>query len=722
MRKIFLAGLISVTAAALGYDRVVGTSAAYQNVLAAEAPSAPCAATGLPSKKVAGWQVLKVGAGGWITGIDIAPDNTQVIRTDTYGGYIWENGVWRQLLTRTSMPSEVEVAGGIYELRVAPSNSSILYMQATGGLYRSGDKGRSWQRTAFPVTSSEPNSDNRMDGQKMAIHPSDPQMLLAGTQGKGAYLTRDGGATWAKIDTVPPGIQTKDPGLTGIVLGGSRAFIATAGSGVFESIDGAATWKSIAGPAAVNHALLASDGAYLASEQGSGALWRWAGGQWAKVLPDGTGVHALALDPTKPERVALTNDGGSVRISYDHGKTWTEQNHSNKLSSKDIPWLKDSGLYMSSGGLVFDTKVSGRLIQSAGVGVWDVTVPASIAWNTPISWVSRSSGIEQLVTNDIVAPVGGNPVLANWDRPLFNICDPDTYQASYSPPGFNMAWSVDYASTDPSFLVSIINFWGKPEQSGFSRDRGKTWKQFAAVPTSAEGSAGGSIAASTPLNFVWVPGQNRRPAYTLDGGKTWRDITLPGVSDYRLLHSSYYLNRHIVAADRVSPNVFYLYDASETSPGVYQSRDGGVTWSKVFSGQPGEWSYWNAKIEAVPGQAGHLLFSSGPQGTSQVPGALSLMRSTNGGKSWKALPRAKVLHFGFGAPITAGGPAAIYMWGKVNDVRAIWGSDDAGQTWINLGNYPLGSLDSIKVVSGDMARPGRVYVGFGGSGWAYLDR
>jgi hypothetical protein len=754
MRKLFLTILLAVSTMASAYDPVAdtrkimagtvattsvkreyldgkrdgttvfrGALAAYQTVRAAEAPvTIPSAVSGLLAKKDADWKVLKVGAGGWITGIDIAPDGTQVIRTDTYGGYIWDNGAWRQMFTRTSLPSDVALTSGVYELRVAPSNSSIQYAALSDGLYRSADKGRTWQRTAFPITSFDPNSDHRMDGQKMAIDPSNPQVVLAGTQGKGAYLTGDGGATWAKLDAVPPGSLPKDPGLTGIVLSGSRAFIATAGSGVYESADGAATWRSIGGPAAVNHAVLAADGGYVASEQGSSALWRWAQGQWTKVLPDGADVHALAVDPTKPGRLGLSTNGGGISISSDDGKTWTEQNRGNQLTSADIPWLKDSGLYMSSGGLAFDPKVPGRLVQSAGVGVWDVNVPSTITFGTPIIWASRSAGIEQLVTNDIVAPAGGDPVLANWDRALFRISDPDKYPASYSPPGFNMAWSIDYASTDPRFLVSVINYWGKPEQSGFSSDGGKTWKQFAAVPSSAEGSAGGSIAASTPLNFVWVPAQNRRPAYTLDGGKSWNDVNLPGVSDFRMLHYAYHLNRHIVTADRVTPGVFYLYDGSETSPAVYQSRDGGVNWSKVFSGQPGQWSYWNAKMAAVPGQAGHLLFSSGPQGSGAIPDALSMMRSTDGGMSWKALPGVKVLHFGFGAPVTAGGPAAIYMWGMVNDVRGIWGSADGGQNWTNLGSYPLGSLDTIKVVSGDMARPGRVYVGFGGSGWAYLDR
>lgn len=691
---------------------------ALNELLAAAAPATPPAPTPvLAAKTDADWKVMKLGAGGWLTGIDVAKDGTTVVRTDTHGGYKWDGAAWRQLFTAASMPTR-DLLGGVYELRIAPSNSDVMYAAITDAVYRTADGGRSWRKTALPSIPFDGNTPRRMDGQKLAIDPANPDVVLLGTQGKGLWLTRDGGANWRKIDAVPAG--TGD--MTGIVIAGQRALVGTAGAGVFESTDGLATWRGIGGPASVSHGILLADGGYLASDDGTNALWRLSGGQWSKVLADGSQAHALAADPTAPSRVALTTDGGDLRMSGDGGKTWTEFNHGKRIAAaNDIPWLKDSGLYLSSGGLAFDPKAPGKLLQSAGVGVWETVPPARIAWDTPIVWSSRSVGIEQLVTNDLVAPAGGNPVAANWDRPLFTMADPNSYPANYSPSGFNMAWSVDYASTDPRSLVAVINYWGKPDQSGFSADGGKTWQPFATIPESARGTAGGSIAASTPQNFVWVPGQNRRPAYTLDGGKTWGDVTLPGVSDYRFLHASVSLNRHIVTADRVTPGVFWIYDANETTPGVYRTADGGVTWAKVFAGQPAPWSYWNAKLAAVPAQAGHLLFSSGPQGSSGPPGALPLMRSADGGKSWQPVPRVKVLHFGFGAPVEADGPAAIYLWGDVDGVRGIWGSPDDGKTWVKLADQPLGRLDTIKVVSGDMARPGRVYVGFGGSGWAYLD-
>ena len=51
------------------------------------------------------WETLPIGAGGFVIGIDIAPDDTMVVRTDTYGAYIWNGTEWQQLVTSTSMPA-----------------------------------------------------------------------------------------------------------------------------------------------------------------------------------------------------------------------------------------------------------------------------------------------------------------------------------------------------------------------------------------------------------------------------------------------------------------------------------------------------------------------------------------------------------------------------------------------------------------------------------------
>ena len=57
---------------------------------------------------------------------------------------------------------------------------------------------------------------------------------------------------------------------------------------------------------------------------------------------------------------------------------------------------------------------------------------------------------------------------------------------------------------------------------------------------------------------------------------------------------------------------------------------------------------------------------------------------------------------------------------RVNNVYGIWQSNNDAQSWIQIGTYPENSLDYIKTISGDPNIYGQVYVGFGGSGYAYL--
>ena len=662
----------------------------------------------------AAWKPVKIGAGGWVTGIDVAPDGTMVARTDTYGAYIWNGTGWNQIITSASMPEGTLGVGGVYEIRVAASNSNIFYMEMGDGIYKSVDKGQTWVKTAFPATPFDANSAHRMDGQKMAIDPTNPDVVYAGTQSSGLWVTRNGGTTWQKISAVPQGTGS-DPALTGITIKGSTIYVGTGGSGVYTSTDGGNTWKGIGGPADVANAAIASDGSYFAASISGGALWKYSNGTWAKLIADS--VHGVAVDPFDPSHIVVTGDGGNIQESKDGGSTWSGWNWNNKLeSSDDVAWLETAEGYMSSGGLVFDPIVQGKLWQSAGTGVWSTGLTnQQLNWSTPVVWNSHSMGIEQLVGNEVIAGAGSDPVFASWDRPFFDMANPDSYATNYGGGTFSAGWSIDYASSDPRFMVGISDWWGQ-DNSGYSTDGGKSWQKFAGLPSWAMDTVGGSIAASTSTNFVWVATGNQPPAYTLDGGKTWANINIPGITDWSGLHHFYYLDRTAVTADRVLANTFYL---SDPYTGIYKTSDGGVTWAKVFNGQPASWSYWNAKIEAVPGSAGELFFTSGPQGSANQ--ATEFMHSKDGGASWQIVTGVNAGAFGYGAPATAGGPATVYVVGTVNGVYGIWFSTDDAKTWTQIGEHPMGSLDQIRTISGDMDQFGRVFVGFGGSGYAYLD-
>ena len=166
------------------------------------------------------WKAVNIGAGGWLVGIDVAPDGTMVVRTDTYGAYLWNGTTWTQMVTANSMPANVFYSQAVYELRIAASNSNIMYMEMNDGIYKTVDKGGTWVKTTFPITNQATSGDNRMDGQKMAIDPNDPNTVFAGTQKDGLWVTRDGGTSWQKLTAVPTGTNTNDPNLTGIAIKG----------------------------------------------------------------------------------------------------------------------------------------------------------------------------------------------------------------------------------------------------------------------------------------------------------------------------------------------------------------------------------------------------------------------------------------------------------------------------------------------------------------------
>ena len=683
------------------------------------------------------WKPLRIGAGGWLTGLDLSPDGaTRLVRTDTYGAYVWDTSEWRQVVTAASLPSAdvgVEKNAGVYEIRVAPSQVSRLYMAYRGYVYRSDDQGRSWTRTAFARVTMDPNDSYRTLGEKMAVDPANPDVVYVGTPRNGLWVTDNGGATWTAISAVPAGLQASNgwPGITGIAIDpasrriGARSRLVYAsswGNGVWRSSDGGASWARLAGgPASVGHALVARDSALYATAGDGSAVWRFSRGAWTNVTPPwGQYWHAVLADPYDANRVLAATDGGYLTQSYDRGATWSEIAWSASRNASDVPWLAwTNESYMSNGDMAFDPLVPDQLWFAQGIGVWTASVPRQAS---SVAWSSRSVGIEQLVANAIAAPPGGRPVVASWDRPLFYSANSDTFPAQHGPNNAHsivMGFQVDYAAGTPSFLAAVADWWGV-EESGYSTDGGQTWTRFPALPAWWPSAPGlGTLAVSTPDNIVWVASNGKAPYATTDRGQSWQKLSLPGVADstagWSGLHSAYYLNRHVLAADRVTPGTFYLY---HTPNGLYRSTNGGAAWNLVRSGEIAPYSGYNAKLEAVPGRAGHLFFTSGQQSGTSPSGAF--MRSTDGGATWSAVPNVlEVYAFGFGKEAPGGSYPSLYVVGWVGGVYGVWRSDNQAQSWTQIGDYPLGSLDEVKAVEGDKNVYGTVYLGFAGSGYAY---
>lgn len=695
------------------------------------------------------WKPLRLGAGGFLTGVDIAADGSLAVRTDTYGGYIWEaeRGEWRQLVTAKSMPAEylnVDHHAGLFELVFAPTDSRVLYMYVLGAILKSTNRGVTWSPTGFvSVAGANANDDFRTTGPAMAVDPGDASHVIAGSPMNGLWRSTDGGQSFAQITSVPAGSGA--PGVQNIIFDPNSkdkagrtpvVYCAVTGLGVFRSDDAGANWSELpGGPVSfLNRVAVAGDGAFYATS-GSTGVWKFAGGRWTSLGDPGQGrqPHSITADPKNPQRIVLGCADGTLAQSLDGGATWGEPFLSVLRRAADIPWLQwTKEDWMSNGDIRFHPTQQNRLVFAQGIGFWMTDLlPTANPQADSVIWQSQSKGIEQLVANQIVSTPGANPVLAAWDRPLWYIADADDFPDRHGPDNrvaILHGRAIDYAAPDPGFICAVIgrqnpDASGEPDlQSGFSTDGGRSWKPFAALPPWAGGNGQGTIAAASASNMVWVPAGGRTPYHTKDGGRSWSPAVLPGVAAAALggLFGAFYLRRHNVCADRVLRNTFYL---CHTDLGLFRSRDGGQSWSHVFQSSliPGRLGY-HAKLKAVPGFANHLWLTAGHQGGIEdfAKPVGPLLRSKNGGESWQTISGVtEVYDFGFGKPRRTNGYPTLFIFGWVDGVSGVYRSDDQGASWALLSRWPLDSLDQITCVEGDKDEYGKVYIGFGGSGFAY---
>lgn len=687
------------------------------------------------------WKPLRIGAGGFLTGLDIAPDGTKVVRCDTgAGAYIWSEtkSQWVQLLTSTSMPAgeighEVSASFGVYEIAIARSNTSRIYVVYNNRLYRSDDKGVTFTRTAMPAITADPNDNYRALGKKMAVDPANADVVFVGCQKGGLFISRDGGASWVRQGVVPnpaslSGVRIAfDPsstanGVTPVV------YVSSQGSGVYRSADGGRSFALMAGsPLNPQHMLCDVKGQlWVTDGTGNGNLRRYSSGTWTTLGPTDRALKTIAINPANSAHVVVANDAGTINQSRDGGATWSgfydlsNPSGSGARVASDIPWLAwTNETWMTNGEMQFDPTGTNKLYFAEGIGVWWTNPPSTF---TGFNWNSQSVGIEQLVTNHFVSPPTGGTIYLAWDRPIFKITNPDVFPSTHGPnknQPIVMGWSGDYAPDNASLIVAMVNYWGK-DISGYSTDGGSTWVQFGSVPADVTaGKIAGAIAAGSSNNFVWVTSNNGNVWYTNDKGSTWNKSSIPGVptTGETGWGWAYYLSRQILVADKVNLGTFYIYNY--INPGLYRSTNGGATFTKVYSGEIAPFSTYNAKLYSVPGKAGHLFFTSGPlDGTN--PGQSSLMRSTDGGQTWTAVPNVLECYAcGFGMAAPGATYPAIFIAGYVNKVWGLWRSDDNAATWVNLGANPLGNTDQVRSIGGDMQAYGKLYVGFGGSGGVY---
>lgn len=695
------------------------------------------------------WNLVKIGGGGFVTGMVIHPTKPDLIyaRTDVGGLYRWnsEKQTWIQLITSDSVPQEVPL--NIESIALDPQNSNIIYAAAgdytqsnnklkPGTILKSENQGQSWKI----LTLSLPMGGNefwRWTGERLAVDPKNSNIVYFGSRLNGLWSSQNGGESWSQInpDQVPIGEKhpetnqkagvsfvTFDP--TSETLEGKTKiiYVGVSRKGIYRTQDGGKTWELLKQDADAE--LVAQQGVvnskgelivsfYQSQKQPDGKVGKYTNNTWKDITPkSGRNYSAVAVDPQNPNTIFVSSypmTPDDIYRSTDGGKQWTTlKNQLNKLS-----WWPNWSFYNLIGAIAISPQNSNQVWLTNGIGIWKT----EDGLKDQITWSATVNGIEETVAFDALSLPGNNGIItaiADFDGFRHeSLCT--IPQKSHGGGVFNTTTKLAYSFNHPNFVVSVGANHQEPDKirAGFSQDYGKTWQQFESLknkthpPELVFGNV--AVSATNPDHIVWQPTNDQPPYYTQDRGKTWNKIDFFEQENIGGgAHTHLWNRQQVLAADSVQGDTFYIYHHRK---GYFlRSDNGGKTWMIVNQTLPG--GIWNgANVKTIPGIAGEVWVSLKDKG---------LYRSRDFGQDFSRLPNveaAQVLTFGKAAPGV--NHPTVFIQGRVKGEMGIFRSTDLGQTWVKIADHPMNSFASSMVIVGDLNSFGRVFLGTGENGFIY---
>lgn len=690
---------------------------------------------------------------------------------------------WEQLFTQTSAPQSLNQVHlqnqGVLEIDVCNNNTNDAYAWTEGNLYvttnlKGSAASRSWATTTLATTINGNQGINAGTGPTIACDPANPNIVYAANTtalNVSANGLSGASATFSAVSGVGvtgaiPSLIVFDPTsttqtcaqFTGSPTCTKHFWVFTSGSGVYETYTGGSSFTltslgpttagSSCGQGGFCFQMQADPFGNLYAIIGDTHIYKYVpngtagGGTWSTQTPGSnhSSISYFALDITAAaigtmRGVAAWADG-CLSYTSNGGTTWSAIGTCTfAATGSQPPWLDvavaqqnqslGSGIYFATQGLAFDA--SGNLWMAAGIGTWEI-LSANVSQNA--NWQANMIGIENMVATHIDTPPGLSPVLGVWDRGIWTGINPDIFPGRYWPDhtfqstfhAINGGWAVDWATATPAALTTWT---GSTDLSAASSaDNGTSWTVWTNYPTT--NNLGGAVAASTSTNWVAVATANSSAlTYTTSGaGSAWLTPTITGLSGGITATQGHGFP---LAADRVNANTFCLVDGSGQ---VFASTNSGATWAKNGTIPVG--ANYNNALKSVPGQAGVFYYSTGNQGGGQTGTTVyKITKTTNECDTVTAVNAniANVWGIGFGAPKPGGnGFPTIYYYGWLSGTLGLYEIDNGGTT-VNLLNvpasqqtWPNNSADMVYDVSGDINVYGRVYVGFGGSSYAYIDK
>ncbi|HEY0528082.1 MAG TPA: glycosyl hydrolase [Gemmatimonadaceae bacterium] len=604
--------------------------------------------------------------GGTIGAIGISESNPDIVYVGggeypIRGNVSHGDGVWR-----TSDGGKTWTSLGLTDtrqisrVRVHPTNPDIVYVGALGhvfgpsaerGVYKTIDGGKSWRKVLYRNDSTGITD--------LVMDPSNPETLYAafwqawrtpwqlvsGGAGSGIFKSTDGGEHWTEI-TRNPGLPQSVIGNIGLTVSNANpnrvwATIEADSGGVFRSDDGGATWtrtnserklrqrawyytRIFADPKDANSVYVLNTGMYRSTDNGK--TFR------SIQVPHGDN-HDLWIAANDPQRMIESNDGGA-NVSFNAGKSWTEQDQATAqfyhvVTTTHFP-------YRVCGAQQDNSTLCGPSRQSGGIDISD--------------WYDVGGGESGYIavrpdTPDIVfaGSYGGlltrKDTRTNFERDVNpwpnNPMGHDAADAKYR---FQWTFPIVLSPHNPNrmYVGSSVIFQ--------SDDEGQTFKVISPDLTRHDprtlGASGGPITkdqtsveyyatvftiAESPRTpgVIWAGSDDGLVNVTRDGGKTWKNVTPPGLPEWARISmieaSNFSAGTAYVAANR--------YQLDDMRPYLYKTTDYGATWTAITNGIPA--TEFTRVLREDP-ERGGLLYAGTERG---------VWVSFDDGANWQSLRR-----------------------------------------------------------------------------------